>query len=153
MAYIKCPTEDCPNYILDTEELCPICLGKKSHVDIPKVVLTKTAGNTNTRDKNKERVENVLLPILRKLKPESLEVLLDKTFSKELFNLQLPLLVECRQLGESACLKEIITDKSGVYRYYKKPYEINGKKYHICSQWWGGSSKDVLYRLKAMSEE
>jgi len=61
--------------------------------------------------------------------------------------------VKCAENGKDACRREI-RDSAGHARYYVEPYDINGVKYHICSQWWssgGDISKDMLKMLAELS--
>ena len=145
MAFKKCPTDDCLNYMDDKQDLCDVCK-------------ERTTGHTDKIriDDNKSKVERDLLPILRSFSVAGIQSLTTKKESFDLLGLRLPLLVECRGFGGDACKKEIITDVSKVYRYYVQPYDINGKKYHICSQWWsaaGNNSKDILKLLKEIKDK
>lgn len=135
------------NYIMnDSDELCEIC--KKSK---------QSSQSKENNDDNKKMVEQDLLPLLRTFSSKNIEKLTNKDFSFELLHLRLPLLVKCENLNdEEHCKKEIIVDNSSVYRYYKKPYNINGQYYHICSQWWShdtNNSKDILKLLKEIKNE
>lgn len=140
MIYKKCPKCEI-NYIMNQfDEMCEECKQKKT-----------VHTNSGERDNNKQKVEIDLLPILRKLSSDAIQALTKKKESFDLLGLRLPLLVECSGFGGEACIKEITTNSSRVYRYYVQPYDINGKKYHICSQWWiaeGNKSKDILNLLK-----
>ena len=133
------------NYILNLDdELCEVCREEMLQTD------------AGTKDSNKARVEEVLLPFLRSLPEAALKKLTEKELSLQFLQLRLPLLKECRNLGEEACKQEIILDKSKTYRYYIKPYRIGNKYYHICSQWWscpGNRSKDILGILKELTEK
>ena len=118
----KCPKCEL-NYIKDdTDELCSVCREQK-----PK--------NTTTTDNNKSEMEKHLLPILQRLPQSSLDELTEKELSFQLFKLRIPLLVKCDNLGKDHCKEEVKVGNSDVYRYYIDPYDINGIKYHICSQW------------------
>ena len=138
MGYRKCPRCEL-NYITDDEEYCDVCkeeLGK-SH----KIIL----------DNNKAMVERDLLPILRSLDDEDLELFLRKDISEKVLGLHLPLLIKCENKGIEHCRKEVRVDNGSVLRYYVNPYNINGKFYHICSQWWStatDNSKDMLKKLR-----
>ena len=134
----KCPKCDL-NYIQDSEEFCSVCKSNNK----------KHTGSSS--DVNKNKVEQLLLPILRTFPQSSLDKLTRKKESFDFLGLRLPLLVECKNLDKECCKNEIIVDSSTVYRYYIEPYEINGKKYHICSQWCStptNNSKDILELLK-----
>ena len=101
-------------------------------------------------DNNKNEVEQYLLPILRGLPQSALDSLMTKEFSFELLHLRLPLLKKCRGLGKEGCKEEVIIDNSTVYRYYITPYDINGQKYHICSQWWDAQGNDSKFMLELL---
>ena len=137
MGYKKCPRCEL-NYIRDDEDLCSICkeeLGKNHKIAV---------------DNNKAMVERDLLPILRSLSLNELEQFLRKDVSERVFGLHLPLLIRCENKGVEKCRQEVKVDNSNVCRYYVSPYNINGKYYHICSQWWScasDNSKDILKRL------
>ena len=127
------------NYILnDTDEYCSVCESQKP-------------SNNKLTDNNKSEMEKNLLPILNKLPQESLDKLTKKDLSFEIFKLRIPLLVKCNNLGKDHCKKEIQLGNSEVYRYYINPYDINGTKYHICSQWAQSAteqSKAILNLMK-----
>ena len=131
------------NYIInDYDELCSVCKENE-----------KSNQSKENVDDNKNMVEQILLPLLKTFSNSALEKLTNKSFSFEFLHLRLPLLVKCENLGEEHCKQEIIVSNSNVYRYYKKPYNINGQNYHICSQWWDhgtNNSKDILKLLKEM---
>lgn len=144
MPYIKCSTDECPNYMKVADRVCEVC--KSKAVD---------SNSKPTVDNNKYLVERDLLPILKTLSLAAIQSLTQKEYSFDLLGLRMPLLVECSELGRDACKKEIVRDVSMVYRYYVQPYDIDGKKYHICSQWWsvaGNNSKDILKLLKEIKE-
>ena len=140
MGYTKCPKCEL-NYIMNPlDEVCDECRARANGSTVKIRV-----------DDNKQKVETDLLPILRNLPALAIQSLTKKKDSFDLLGLRLPLLVECGGFGGQACKKEITIGSSDVYRYYVKPYDINGKKYHICSQWWsaeGNKSKDILSLLK-----
>ena len=142
MKYKKCPQCEL-NYIKVDEDLCSLCKSQHNH-------------NNGTRDVNKNQVEEVLLPLLRTFPQSSLDKLTKKKESFEFLGLRLPLLVECQDIDKEHCKKEVVVDSSSVYRYYIEPYNINGKKYHICSQWWSAptnNSKDILELLKELNKK
>lgn len=133
----KCPNCEI-NYILnDSDDLCQIC--KKEN---PTHIIS--------RDNNKGEVEQQLLPLLRSFSNEGILKLLDKKYCKEVFSLNYPLLIDCKELGHLNCQNEV-KDSNGAYRYYVNAYNIKGKMYHICSA-WGSFSKKLLYYLKNMKE-
>lgn len=140
MVYKKCAKCDL-NYVMnDIDGLCSECQ-KEDNISIKKPPV----------DNNKHMVERDLLPILRGMTSVAIKSLTVKQESYDLLGLRLPLLVECGGHGGESCKREIIKDESKTYRYYIQPYDINGKKYHICSQWWsvaGNNSKDILKLLK-----
>lgn len=118
---IKCEL----NYVKnDADELCEIC---------KKEILNNSKGSN--LDSNKTEVEKYLLPFLKALPQEKLELFLKKEKSFELFKLRLPLLIRCKNIDKEHCRKETIVDNSTTSRYYITPYLINGEYYHICSQW------------------
>lgn len=120
------------NWIGDGETACKCC------EDVVNV-------RGGARDSNKVDVEQNLLPILRTLRQDVIDDLTKKEPSYELLRLRLPLLVKCNCRGKEHCVSEIRVGNSDVYRYYIKPYDINGRQYHICSQWWDElGSKDIL---------
>ena len=133
----RCPKCEL-NYIKDSENLCEVCKNNSIR-------------NNNQIDDNKTNVEKNLLPILKRLSRESLEMLTHKDLSYEIFKIRLPLLKQCSNIDKEHCKKEVITDSSGTYRYYIKPYLINGEYYHICSQWadtYSEESKQILQSLR-----
>lgn len=114
------------NFVLnDRENICETCKKK-----------VNATSKKNNVDSNKSMVEKYLLPYLRKLPQDSLDLLTTKEKSFEIFKLRLPLLIKCENIDKEHCKKEVIVDNSTNYRYYIKPYNINGNYYHICSQWW-----------------
>ena len=136
----KCPVCEL-NYINDDGDMCHLCKNN-----------TKPNGKT-TLDSNKSEVERYLLPFLKKLPQEKLELLLTKEKSFQFFKLRLPLLIKCKNIDKEHCKKETIIDNSTTSRYYVTPYLINGKYYHICSQWWNfgtENSKSMLQLLKSL---
>lgn len=137
----KCPECDL-NYIKDFEATCSVCnAAKESFISRTHV------------DNNKNMVENDLLPILRSANPVKLKALTTKAESYQFLHIRLPLLVECKNKSSDsqACKKEI-TDPTGHVRYYVQPYDIGGKKYHICSQWWNAENNDSKEILKLLKE-
>ena len=60
MKYKKCPQCEL-NYIKEDEDLCSLCKSKHNH-------------STGTRDVNKNKVEEVLLPILRTFSQKTAKV-------------------------------------------------------------------------------
>ena len=139
----KCPKCEF-NYINDNEELCSLC--KKDN---------NLQSNNSSKDNNKDKVERFLLPYLKKLSQDKLESFTKKEESYTMFKINLPLLIECKNIDKDHCKKEVIVDNSSVYRYYIKPYKINGKYYHICSQWADGveNSKNILKILSKIISE
>ena len=134
----KCPQCEL-NYIKEDEDLCDVCKSQHNH-------------NNRSRDVNKNQVEEVLLPKLRTLPQSSL----DRLTREKVLDLTLPLLLECQDIDKEHCKKEVVVDSSSVYRYYIEPYNINGKKYHICSQWSStptNNSKDILKLLKELNKK
>ena len=128
------------NYILnDTDEFCSVCNESSNH-------------RSSNTDNNKLEMERNLLPKLRQLPENTIQALTKKEFTFNLFKLSMPLLVECKQLGKECCKQEVRIGKSDMYRYYIEPYEINGKYYHVCSQWHfdntTNSSKLILQIFK-----
>lgn len=113
---------------------------------------TKQAIGNVQLDDNKSKVEKYLLPILRDFPEAGLELLTTKKASLEFLHLRLPLLIKCSGGGREECKKEIIVDNSTVYRYYIEPYDINGTKYHICSQWWSGCGNNSKVMLELLKE-
>ncbi len=59
-----------------------------------------------------------------------------------------PILVECKCLGRNCCKDEITIN--GRYRYYMKPFNINGKYYHIYSNWKNGEYKKIFNGFKEL---
>ena len=133
----KCPK--CKlNYIKnDVDSLCSVCMDASY----------SNAGRKT--DDNKSEMERNILPKLRSLSPRVVELFTNKKESFDIFKLRIPLLVRCRELGKDCCKKEVIVDNSRVYRYYIEPYNINGVKYHICSQWWnfGAEESKLILQL------
>ncbi len=133
------------NYITNAgDESCTVCKNQPTIRDPrPKV------------DDNKRMVERYLLPYLEQISDEDVERFTQKEASFEFFRLRLPLLVECKEAGKECCRNEI-KDKKGHNRYYSTPYTINGKKYHVCSQWWRTDenySKETLKILEKMANQ
>ena len=136
---IKCPKCEL-NYIDENEDCCDVCKDVTIH-----------RKGVSRMDSNKAEVERYLLPFLRAIPEEKLMLFTGEEESFKVFKLRLPLLVECKYISDKHCREEIIVDNSNVYRYYVQPYYINGKYYHICSQWWSSGqefSKDILYMIK-----
>ena len=93
--------------------------------------------------KNGTIVRYVLRSMLEngEVSKEEVELMQTKTYSKETFDLQYPLLIK----------EEDITDEL-LARYYSTPVEIRGKQYYICSQWFEvPSNNDRLYLMKWLS--
>ena len=129
------------NYILnDTDELCKVCNENAKPTNATKL------------DDNKLTMENYLLPLLQRAKPEALEGLTTKKISYELFKLRIPLLIKCKDQGKDCCKKEVSLGNSSVYRYYIDAYTIHGVKYHICSQWWSFGTENSKEYLKILEE-
>ena len=118
----KCPSCEL-NYINDDEELCTICKREK----VKTIELKK--------DDNKKDVENYLLPFLRNLPQDTIDAFTYKDLSFSAFKIRLPLLKECQNIDIEHCQNKVRIGNSSNYRYYIKPYYINRKYYHICSQW------------------
>lgn len=75
--------------------------------------------------------------------PKVIDAFTKPEYSKKICGLNIPLLVECE--CNDSCEKEIMVGNSTVYRYYRQPYTIYGKKYHICSR--RGKHNKFLFKL------
>lgn len=141
--YKKCPKCEL-NYIVESEEMCSTCR---------KMMEPEPA--KNPIDENKLMVERDLIPLLKSFSAEMVEEFTHKQASLDVLGLRLPLLVKCNDEGIDCCRREI-RDKAGHGRYYITSYDINGVKYHICSQWWsavGNNSKDILKLIKEVLKD
>lgn len=140
----KCPNCEL-NYIKDDENLCSVC----KQESILKV--------NSTTDSNKNKVERFLIPFLKSLNQDVIKSLTLKEFSFNVFKIRHPLLIECKNIDKQHCQKEVAIGNSKNYRYYIDPVNINGKYYHICSQWANcgvEESKNVLTAVSiAMSKD
>ena len=125
------------NIVKDEDDICDVCNKQGIH-------------SYKETDSNKDFVEKVLLKFLLSLPFKNVEAFTKIEASKEIFELNIPLLVECK--CNDSCEKEVIVGNSSVYRYYIKPYDINGKKYHICSQ-WGEYNKYSFTLLKELNND
>lgn len=132
----KCPNCEL-NYIKDHESSCSICVGKVSK-------------NSNSRDNNKNDVENYLLSLLKNLPQDTIDAFTKKDLSFSAFKIRLPLLIECQNIDKEHCQNEVRIGNSNNYRYYIKPSFINGKYYHICSQWTDRGTEESKSWLKTV---
>ena len=133
-----CPKCEINFVINDKDEFCSVCN-------------TKNINNKIHTDNNKSEMEKYLLPYLHKSPQKTIDALTTKEFSYEILRLRIPLLIKCQNLGKDCCKKEIAIGNSKVFRYYLEPYDINGIKYHICSQWSNSEteqSKQILNLFK-----
>ncbi|WP_456272419.1 hypothetical protein [Bacillus sp. AK031] len=70
-----------------------------------------------------------------------IENLKDISYSKDIFDLNFPLLREIMDMNN---LEELKKDHTGRNRYYAKPIAIHGKKYLLCSQWYFPSKPKLI---------
>ena len=135
----KCPSCEL-NFINDDEELCSVCKNEK----------VKESGSK--KDDNKKDVENYLIPFLRECSQEVIDSFTKKELSFEAFKIRLPLLIECQNIDKEHCKNEVRVGCSSNYRYYIEPYYINGKYYHICSQWANSDVEQSKFWLQIVKK-
>ncbi|MTI70074.1 MAG: DUF1413 domain-containing protein [Firmicutes bacterium] len=63
---------------------------------------------------------------------EEIKLIKDDSYSKEVFNMNYPILKEVNNKSE---LDKKKRDEKGYSRYYSKVISVKGKKYILCSQW------------------
>lgn len=67
-----------------------------------------------------------------KISREEIQKMLTASYSKEIFNMNYPIL---KEVNEAVSIEEQKKDVNGYNRYWSNTVEVYGKKYLICSQW------------------
>lgn len=136
-------TEKC-NDNSDTAELFmrayDLCMLTSNEKRKSKNTRIETKANTikNTSLKIGQIVKNYLIPTLLsdQISTAEIQKLLDADYSKQIFDINYPLLSQERVINGHA-------------RYYVSPVLIKGVKYYVCQEWFGRNYKKLETWLKA----
>ena len=92
--------------------------------------------------KNKEFIFACLNLLKEKglLTDENIKIMTNSDTCHRKFCFQYPILCEVPSVGSIS--REMFMDATGNRRYYPQPYQINGKRYIVCNDWYNGKIRD-----------
>jgi hypothetical protein len=102
----------------------------------------------DTSEKVGELVSSTLDKIIRKqlLSPEKVRVLQDERHSKNLFDINYPMLKKVTN-GSSLLEQRMV---NGYSRYWAKPVKIHNEKYLVCNDWYERNKTKFIIWAKSL---